>query len=109
MRPLPLALLQPALAVALTAIWRNHPGVFDRLSGLGDPVFLIHTVDLSFVFVLKTDAQAGTDAGPLARAHDDRLMVTLGIHGAARAHGALVMVHHPGHGDVVMTHPGLPL
>ena len=92
-----------------TAIRCNHSGVFEHLSGLGDPVFLIHTVDLSFVFVLKTDARAGIDAGPLARAHDDRLMVTLGIHGAARAHGALVMVHHPGHGDVVMTHPGLPL
>ena len=57
-RPLPLALLQPALAVALTAIRRNHPGVFERLSGLGDPVFLIDPVDLPFVFVLKTDARA---------------------------------------------------
>ena len=57
-RPLPPALLQPALGIALTAIRRNHPEVFERLSGLGSPVFLIDPVDLPFVFILKTDAQA---------------------------------------------------
>ena len=58
LRPLPPALLQPALVVALAAIRRNHPGVFERLSGLGDPVFLIDPVDLPFVFVLTADARA---------------------------------------------------
>ncbi len=57
-RPLPPALLQPALGIALAAIRRNHPQVFERLSDLGSPVFLIDPVDLPFVFVLKTDAQA---------------------------------------------------
>jgi O2-independent ubiquinone biosynthesis accessory factor UbiT len=57
-RPLPPALLQPALGIALAAIRRNHPEVFERLSGLGSPVFLIDPVDLPFVFVLNTDAQA---------------------------------------------------
>ena len=57
-RPLPPALLQPALGIALAAIRRNHPEVFERLSGLGSPVFLIDPVDLPFVFVLKTDVQA---------------------------------------------------
>jgi len=57
-RPLPLALLQPVLAIALTTIRRNHPDMFERLSGLDDPVFLIDPVDLPFAFVLRADAQA---------------------------------------------------
>ena len=55
LRPMPLALLQPALKVAMHTIQRRHPEVFDRLSCLDDPVYLIDPVDLPFVFVLTPD------------------------------------------------------
>ncbi|MEO5337140.1 MAG: SCP2 sterol-binding domain-containing protein [Magnetospirillum sp. WYHS-4] len=56
LRPLPPAALQPALDFAMRAIQRRHPGLFDRLSGVGDPAFLIVPTDLPFVFLLKPDA-----------------------------------------------------
>jgi len=55
LRPMPLALLQPALKLAMNTIQRRHPEVFDRLSCLEDPVYLIDPVDLPFVFILKPD------------------------------------------------------
>lgn len=54
-RPLPPAALKPALALAMRTLRRRHPGLFDRLSGVGAPTFLIDPVDLPFVFLLETD------------------------------------------------------
>lgn len=56
MRPLPPALLQPALNAAMAAIQNRHPGVFDRLSSLNDPTFLIDPIDLPFAFILDASA-----------------------------------------------------
>lgn len=56
LRPLPPAALQPALDFAMRAIHRRHPGLFDRLGGVGDPTYLIVPTDLPFVFLLKPDA-----------------------------------------------------
>ncbi len=53
MRPLPLAPLQPLLAIALGAMRRQHPAIFERLMELGDPLFVIDPVDLPFVFKLS--------------------------------------------------------
>lgn len=58
MRPLPAAFLQPVLDAAVAAIRRRHPGVFDRLAGLDDPVFLIDPVDLPLVFILRPNPQS---------------------------------------------------
>ena len=58
MRPLPSVLLQPALDAAMAVIHRRHPDVFERLSCLDAPVFLIDPVDLPFVFILRPDPQA---------------------------------------------------
>ena len=54
-RPLPPIALQPALALAMRMLRRRHPGLFDRLSGVGAPTFLIDPVDLPFAFFLETD------------------------------------------------------
>ena len=55
MRPLSPVLLQPALNAAMVAIHRRHPGIFERLSGLDSPLFLIDPVDMPFVFELHPD------------------------------------------------------
>ncbi len=54
-RPLPLAPLQPILKGAMNAIATRHPDVFERLSCLEDPVFLIDPTDLPFMFLLTPD------------------------------------------------------
>ncbi len=54
-RPLPPRLLQPALDSALTIVKRRHPGLFERLSCLNKPLFLIDPVDLPLVFLLDAD------------------------------------------------------
>lgn len=56
-RPLPPIALQPALALAMRTLRRRHPGLFDRLSGVGAPSFLIDPVDLPFTFLLETDPE----------------------------------------------------
>ena len=56
-RPLPPLLLQPFLSIAMEAMRRRHPSVFERLAELGDPVFLIDPVDLPFVFLLRSHAE----------------------------------------------------
>jgi predicted lipid carrier protein YhbT len=57
-RPLPPVLLQPALNLAMAAISRRHPGVFERLGGLDHPSFVIDPVDLPLVFFLDPDPLA---------------------------------------------------
>lgn len=54
-RPLPPIALQPGLSLALRSVLRRHPNLFDRLSGLGAPSFLIDAIDLPFVFLLVAD------------------------------------------------------
>ncbi len=56
LRPLPLAPLQPVLNAAMKAIHRRHPEIFERLSCLDEPVYLIDPVDLPFVFILRPDS-----------------------------------------------------
>ena len=56
-RPLPTAALQPALALAVRILKKRHPGLFDRLKGVGAPSFLIDPIDLPFVFLLETDPE----------------------------------------------------
>lgn len=57
-RPLPPQLLQPALTAIMAVIKRKHPGMFERLAGLKDPLYLVDPVDLPFVFLLSPDAEA---------------------------------------------------
>lgn len=52
LRPLPLAPLQPALGFTLRRLERRHPGVFERLSELGDRSFAVHPVELPFALRL---------------------------------------------------------
>jgi len=54
-RPLPLAPLQPILRGAMSAIAQRHPDVFERLSCLDEPIFLIDPTDLPFMFLLTPD------------------------------------------------------
>ena len=56
-RPLPPAVLQPALDAAMKRINRRHPQLFERLEGWGAPVYVIDPTDLPLVFVLTADAQ----------------------------------------------------
>ncbi len=53
MRPLPTALLKPALDIAMVVMRRRHPDVFERLEVLEDASFLIDPVDLPFCFALR--------------------------------------------------------
>lgn len=55
LRRLPPALLQPALAFAMGTMRRRHSGLFERLSEIGNPLFLIDPIDLPYVFVLRGD------------------------------------------------------
>lgn len=59
-RPLPPSVLQPALSHAMATITKRHPGLFERLSDLGAPVYLIDPVDLPLVFVLTADVDRPT-------------------------------------------------
>ncbi len=53
--PLPPVLLQPMLSLAMRALTRSHPSVFERLEGYSASVFLIDPVDLPFRFLLRPD------------------------------------------------------
>lgn len=61
--PLPLAPLQPALALMLARISRAHPDLYDRLGEHADKRFGIAPTDLPFAFVLEPKPRR-----PLARA-----------------------------------------
>lgn len=87
---MPPSLLRPGLNLALTMARRRHPDLFDRLSSLDDPTYLIDPVDLPLVFILSLDpdkprlsalnhadadattsaATAATIRGPLSRLID---------------------------------------
>ncbi len=55
LRPVPPALLQPFLTFSMRAIERRHPSLFERLSGVEEPEFLIDPTDLPFAFLLSID------------------------------------------------------
>jgi len=51
--PLPPILLQPFLDLAMVVMSRRHSGLFERLNGLADSMFLIDPVDFPFSFLLR--------------------------------------------------------
>jgi predicted lipid carrier protein YhbT len=53
LKPLPSVLLQPVLTLALGAVARLHPTVFERLGAYADTVFLIDPIDLPFRLLLR--------------------------------------------------------
>ncbi len=55
-RPVPPALLQPLLNLAMAAAQRRHPEVFRRLEMLGERAFLIDPLDLPFDLLLRPGA-----------------------------------------------------
>ncbi len=55
-RPVPPAVLQPLLDLAMAAMARRHGEVFARLDGLAEGVFLVDPVDLPFDFLLRPGA-----------------------------------------------------
>ena len=59
-RPLPPRLLQPVLNAVMAALLRRHPGLFERLSCLDAPIYLIDPVDLPLGFVLYAGAEHPT-------------------------------------------------
>jgi len=77
-QPLPLAPLQPILSRIITLMTRRHPDVFERMSGVADPRFLIDPADLPFCFLLVLDETA-----PQLRAvrGDEDVKVTARIRG----------------------------
>lgn len=59
-RPLPPAALQPIFGALMTALNRRNPGLFERLSGVETPVYLIDPTDLPLAFILNADAENPT-------------------------------------------------
>jgi O2-independent ubiquinone biosynthesis accessory factor UbiT len=53
LRMLPLTPIQLALNALMAVISDSHPDVFERLTGIDDPTFLIEPVDLPVVFILR--------------------------------------------------------
>ncbi len=54
-RPLPPQLLQPLLDAVFSLLRRRHPGLFERLTGLSAPIFLIDPIDLPLIFELDAN------------------------------------------------------
>jgi predicted lipid carrier protein YhbT len=69
LRPLPPAVLRPALDLAMAVMHRRHPDVFERLETLNDAVFLIDPVDLPLRFTLRLGA-AGPRLAVADKTHD---------------------------------------
>ncbi|MDR1828830.1 MAG: SCP2 sterol-binding domain-containing protein [Methylobacteriaceae bacterium] len=57
MKPLPLAPLQPLLAMCIRAALKKHPRIFDRLDTYADKRFGLNPTDLPFAFVLEPRRQ----------------------------------------------------
>ncbi|SCA57605.1 putative lipid carrier protein [Candidatus Terasakiella magnetica] len=57
-RPIPAKLLQPIFNAAIKQMHQQHPGVFDRMTSVNSPRFLIDPVDLPFSFVMDTHQTA---------------------------------------------------
>ena len=56
-RPLPPAVIEAVLRLALRQVQARHPDVFDRLQPLAETAFLIDAVDVPFKVVLRPGAQ----------------------------------------------------
>lgn len=69
-RPLPPQLLQPMLNGVVAVLHSRHHGLFERLSCLSKPIFLIDPTDLPLVFIL--DADQNHPRLTAARKSDDR-------------------------------------
>lgn len=69
LRPLPLAPLQPILALLLDAVVRRHPLIFERLGTHAGKRFCLDPIDLPFAFIL--DLQAGKPRVSAVRAIPD--------------------------------------
>ncbi|MBF0563053.1 MAG: SCP2 sterol-binding domain-containing protein [Alphaproteobacteria bacterium] len=82
-RPLPLAPLQPVMAMTLAALLRRHPRMFEALRQLGSPAFVIEPLDLPFVFHLQT----GPDEPSLRVVRD-----ATGLSPAATIRGPLLLL-----------------
>lgn len=74
-RPLPPQMLQPVLSAAFAVLNRRHPDLFERLSCLADPLFLIDPTDLPLVFLL--DADPNHPRLTAARESDGRAAATI--------------------------------
>lgn len=59
-RPLPHQMLQPAFNAAISQMFKKHPDVFDRMTSVNSPRFLIDPVDLPFSFIMDTHPQSPT-------------------------------------------------
>ena len=57
LRPMPPALFQPLITLAMAAMRRHHSEVFGRLACLGNKLFLINPVDFPFRFLLRPGAR----------------------------------------------------
>lgn len=60
LRPVPPAVFQPVLNAGMATMARRHPGIFERISAYGHPVYLIDPIDLPYVFVLHAEPQHPT-------------------------------------------------
>ena len=58
LRPLPVALLQPAVDAAFAQLRHRHPGLFDRLGEQAERSILVAPADLPFRFLLRPDPAA---------------------------------------------------
>lgn len=58
LRPLPLAPLQPLLALVLRAVLRRHPAIFDRLGAHAGKRFGLRPTDLPFALLLTPSPSA---------------------------------------------------
>ena len=58
LRPAPMPVLQAAASAAMAAMRRRHDSVFERLSGLANPLFLIDPTDLPFRLLLDVTRAA---------------------------------------------------
>lgn len=74
-RPLPPQMLQPVLDAAFAVLNRRHPDLFERLSCLTEPLFLIDPTDLPLVFLL--DADPNHPRLTAARESDGRAAATI--------------------------------
>jgi O2-independent ubiquinone biosynthesis accessory factor UbiT len=78
LRLLPLAPVQLALNALMTVISDSHPDVFERLSGIDDPTFLIEPTDLPLVFILRARSPSPSlIAVPAGDARTDEIATTI--------------------------------
>ena len=95
LRPLPVAPLGPLLSLAMSALGRRHPAVFDRLANLGDACFVIDPVDLPFCFLLRPGSGAPRLDAIKDGAIKDGAIKDGAIKDGAHAAGATAVIRGP--------------